>query len=34
MLVNFVVGIVVSFCLLVAAPFLVNLFMQVILSLT
>ena len=34
MLVNFVVGIVVSFCLLVAAPFLVNVFMQVILSLT
>lgn len=34
MLVNFVVGIVVSFCLLVAAPFLVNVFMQIILSLT
>lgn len=34
MLVNFVLGIVVSFCLLVAAPFLVNVFMQVILSLT
>ena len=34
MLVNFVVGIVVSFCLLVAAPFLENVFMQVILSLT
>lgn len=34
MLVNFVLGIVVSFCLLVAAPFLVNVFMQIILSLT
>ncbi len=34
MLVNFVLGIVVSFCLLVAAPFLVDVFMQVIISVT
>ena len=34
MLVNFVLGIVVSFCLLVAAPFLVDVFMQIIISVT